>query len=196
MLDQLGTADDLALVVEQIGQELIFLRGQLHRIAGQGHLARSRVEPDIACDQFGRGVARGAADQRAQAGNQFLGLERLGDIIVGAGIEARYLVRPAVARGQHEHRGSLALFAPAVENGQPVDFRQTEIEHDRVVILGLSEKEAFLAVARRVDRITRPFERVLQLLAEIGFVLDDQNAHCDPLCASPFTGARISRCGR
>ena len=34
MLDQLGAADHLALVVHQIAEQLIFLRGQLHRLAG------------------------------------------------------------------------------------------------------------------------------------------------------------------
>jgi len=34
-----------------------------------------------------------------------------------------------------------------------------------------------LAVGREVDRIACALERALQLLAEIGFVLDDQNAH-------------------
>src|SRR3546814_517619 len=94
MLDQLGAAHHLALVVQQIAQQLVFLRGQLHRLAGARNLARARVEPHVAGGQFGRGIARSAADQRAQAGDQVLGLERLGEIIVGPGIEPRYLVRP------------------------------------------------------------------------------------------------------
>ena len=71
----------------------------------------------------------------------------------------------------------LALLAPAVEHGQPVDLGQAEIEHDRVVTLGLAEEKPFLAVGGEVDRIARAFQRVLELLAQIGFVLDDQNAH-------------------
>src|SRR3546814_6844652 len=57
---------------------LIFLRGQLHRLAVERHAARARVETDLARDQLARCIARGAADQRAQAGDQFLGLEQIG----------------------------------------------------------------------------------------------------------------------
>ena len=51
MLDELGPADHLALVVHQVGQELIFLRGELHRLAGLGDLARAGVEADVARDR-------------------------------------------------------------------------------------------------------------------------------------------------
>src|SRR6188508_1514701 len=44
MLDQLGAADDLALVMEQIGQELVLLRGELHRLAVARDLAAARIE--------------------------------------------------------------------------------------------------------------------------------------------------------
>src|SRR5688572_23523244 len=42
MLDQLGARYHLALVVHQIAQELVFLRGQPHRLAAQGDAARAR----------------------------------------------------------------------------------------------------------------------------------------------------------
>lgn len=38
----------------------------------------------------------------------------------------------------------------------------------------------FLAVGGEVDGIACALQRILQLLAEIGFVLDDQNAHVIP----------------
>ena len=39
----------------------------------------------------------------------------------------------------------------------------------------------FLAIGREVDRIACAFQRGLQLLAEIGFVFDDQDAQVLPL---------------
>src|SRR4051812_22098136 len=61
MLDELGPADDLALVVHEVGEELILLRGELHRLAVLGHFAGARVETDVAGPELGRGVARRAA---------------------------------------------------------------------------------------------------------------------------------------
>ncbi len=39
------------------------------------------------------------------------------------------------------------------KHGEPVDFRQPEVEHDGVIALGLPEKIRPLAVSRRVDGI-------------------------------------------
>ena len=181
MLDQLGAAHHLALVVEQVAEQLVFLGGQLHRLAAARDLARARVEPDVARGQLGGGIARGAADQGAQPGDQFLGLERLGDIVVGAGIEAGHLVRPAVARGEHQDRGGLAFLAPAVEHGQPVDLRQAEIEDDRVILLVGAEIEALLAIGGEIHRIARAFQRVAELLPQVRLILDDQQSHVIPL---------------
>src|SRR3546814_2009118 len=47
----------------------------------------ARVEADVARDQLARRIARGAADQRAQPRDQFLGLEGLGEIVVGPRVE-------------------------------------------------------------------------------------------------------------
>src|SRR6185295_12249237 len=86
-----------------------------------------------------------------------------------------------------------ALLAPAVENGEPVDFRKPEIEDHRVVIFGRAEIMAVLAVRGEIDGITRAFQRRAQLPPEIGFVFDDQHTHL----ASPnlFIFAVNPRCG-
>ena len=104
----------------------------------------------------------------AQARDQLLGLERLGEIVVGAGVEAGHLVRPAVARGQHQHRHLDALLAPAVEDGEAVDLGQAEVEDDRVIGLGRAEIMAVLAVGGMVDGIARAFERRAQLRLRLG----------------------------
>src|SRR5690348_16779724 len=57
MLDQLGPADDLALVVHEVAQQLIFLRGEFDRLARLGDLARAGIEPDVARNELGRGIA-------------------------------------------------------------------------------------------------------------------------------------------
>src|SRR3546814_19183896 len=49
--------------------------------------ARTGIEPDRAGHQFGRGIAAGAADKRAQTGDKLFGLERLGEVIVRPGLK-------------------------------------------------------------------------------------------------------------
>jgi len=104
MLDQFGAGHHAAGMVHQIGEQPVFVAGELDRIAVDRDAAGARIEPHRAAHELALGVADRAAQQRAHAGKHLLQMERLGDIIVGAGIEALHLVAPAVAGGEHEHR--------------------------------------------------------------------------------------------
>src|SRR5580698_4511635 len=104
MLDQFGARDDLATLIGEIGQEPVFQAGELDGIAVQGDATGAGVDVQGADIDVGGGEAGGAAQERTQPCQQFLGIERLGEVIIGPGIEARHLVAPAVARGEDQDR--------------------------------------------------------------------------------------------
>ena len=108
--------------------------------------------------------------------DQFVELEGLGKIVIGARVEPGDLVRPAVACGEHEHRRDAAFLAPAIEHGQPVNLGKPEIEHDRVIIFGRAHEMPVLAIGREIDGIADALKRGLELFAERGLVFYDQNA--------------------
>ena len=97
----------------------------------------------------GRRVPGGAAHQRTQPHHQFLDPERLGEIVVGACLEAVDLVGPAVARGQDQHGQVAAVLAPRAQHLRAGHFRQAEIEHGGIVGLGVAEMLAVLAIRPR-----------------------------------------------
>ena len=119
-------------------------------------------------------MADRAAQQRADARQHLLEVERLGHIVVGAGVEALHLVAPAVARGEHQHRHGAAGAAPGLEHRDAVHLGQADVEDDRVIGLGLAEVVAFLAVEGAVDHIAGVGQRGRELAVEIGVVLDDE----------------------
>jgi hypothetical protein len=80
-------------------------------------------------------------------------MERLGDIIVGAGVEALHLVAPAVARGQDQHRHGAAGAAPFLQHRNAVHLRQADVEDDGVVGLALAEKWPSSPSKRAIDHI-------------------------------------------
>ena len=100
-------------------------------------------------------MAGGAADQRPHPRQHLLDMERLGDVVVGAGVDAGHLVAPAVAGGQDQHRHLAAVAPPALDDADAVHLRQADVEHDRVVGLGVAEEMPFLAVDRRGRRRSR-----------------------------------------
>ena len=135
-------------------------------------------------------MAGGAPDQRPQPRQHLLDVERLGDIVVGAGVDARHLVAPAVARGQDQHRHLAAVAPPALDDADAVHLRQADIEHHRVVGLGVAEKMPFLAVERLVDDIAGIDQRVGDLPVQVLVILDDEYAH-GIMILLPETGSDI-----
>ena len=104
-------------------------------------------------------------------------MERLGHVVVGAGVDARHLVAPAVARRQHQHRHLAAVAPPALDDADAVHLRQADVEHHRVVRLGVAEEMAFLAIIGAVDDIARIGKGIRQLPVQVLVILDDEYAH-------------------
>ena len=63
------------------------------------------------------------------------------------------------------------------EDRQAVDPRQSEIEHDRVVALGVPEEVGAIAVGRDIHRVSGAAERFRQLGRQPRFVFNDQYPH-------------------
>ena len=139
---------DAAAVMHQVRQHAELVAGQLHRRAVDASPRAMRGSSATAPQRSsGATWPLRAADQRAQPRQHFLHPERLGDVVVGAAVDALHLLVPAAARGQHEHRHGQCRLAPARSSVRPSTLGQAEIEHDRVVALGLPEKVGALAVA-------------------------------------------------
>jgi len=75
-----------------------------------------------------------AGSMHAARAIQFLGLERLGQIIVGAGSEAATL-SDQLSRASIPAPASSSPPCATVEHGEAVDLGQAEIENHRVIIL-------------------------------------------------------------
>ena len=58
-----------------------------------------------------------------------------------------------------------------------VALGQADVEHDRVIGLGVAEKPALLAVEGAVDRVARRLQRRHDLSVEIAIVFDNKKAH-------------------
>ena len=137
--------------------------------------------------------------QGADAGQDFLHVEGLGDVVVGAGVEARHLVAPAIAGGKDEDRHLAPGAPPFLENADAIHDGKADVEDDGIVRLGVAEKVAFLAVLGRVDRIAGVGECGHQLPVQVRVILNHQQSHAEPLSCSrtkrmPFTRPGPGRC--
>ena len=81
-------------------------------------------------DDLGGGAAVGAAQHRLHPRDELGGRERLGEVVVGAELEAEHAVDLAVAGGEEDHRDRRRLAEPAAHL-EPVDVGQADVEHDQ-----------------------------------------------------------------
>ncbi len=177
VFDQLGPRHHAVTVVHQVFEHLVLVRGQLDRVAVDRHAPGPAVEAHRADLDLVRGMTGGAPNQRADPGEHLLDVEGLGDIVVGAGIDALHLVAPAIARREDQHRHLAAVPAPFLEHRDAVHLRQADVQHHRVIGLGIAEEMALLAVLRGVDRVAGFLEGRDELPIEISVVLDDEHPH-------------------
>ena len=176
--------------MHEIGQQPVFVRGQLDRRALDADAAGAGVEAHRPAVELALGVAGGTAQQRADAREHLFEVERLGDVVVGARVEPLDLLAPAVARGEDQDRHGAAGAAPILQHRNAVRLGQADVEDHRVVGLGLAEILAFLAVEGAVDHVARVGQGGGELTVEVGIVLDDEETQVEALivqCASIMT---------
>src|SRR3954470_13546866 len=177
LVEQLLARDDEALVAHQVLEQLELALGELDLPVGAAHLVRIGVEGQVAHPQRRHAAGRPAAQQRAQAGEQLLALERLDEVVVRADVQALHTRIERVARGQHEDRRVVVVFAQPPGDVDAVEAGQPEVEHDQIGQEGMDVLERLDAVAGELDLIALQAQRALQHLRDVLVVLDDEHAY-------------------
>ena len=134
------------------------------------------------------GLGGHPAQQRAQPGEQLLERERLGQVVVGPGVEALDPVADGVARGEHQDRDAVADLAQGAGGLQPVEARHHHVHHDGVGVDAADAGQRLGAVGGGRDVVAVELQRPAQRLAHGTVVLDDEDVLALGL-RSAFTGS-------
>src|SRR4051812_13467108 len=129
LVEQALARDDQALVAHQVLEQLELALGEIDLALAAEHLVRIGVQGEVADAQRRHPARRPPAQQRAQAGQELLALERLDEVVVGAGVEALHARLERVAGGQHQNRDVLAVVAQLLGDLDPVEPGQPEVEN-------------------------------------------------------------------
>ena len=147
------------------------------KAARRGGQRESRaVQRDAAERQSGI-ARRPAAGDRAQRGEQFLGVEGLGEVVVGAAVKPLHLVVHLRLGGQQQHRDRIPGRAQPPEHGDAVGLRHHNVQHRHVVLARFQIRQSVLAVFHRVDGKEILFEDFHERTGQRPFILCKQDAH-------------------
>src|SRR3954468_3437252 len=170
-------------LVHQALQQLELGERQPHGLGGDRHPALALVEHHVGDLQqpVVEQVAVGAAQDRADARPQLGEAERLGDVVVGAGLQALDGVGLGVQRGQHDHRRDVA---PGAQRAGDVVARRAraerDVEQDDVEVAAARLLQRVVAVGDRRDAVTLPLEGAGEHVAEGVVVVDDEDVERRP----------------
>ena len=118
------------------------------------------------------------------AGDQFVLVERLGHVVVGAEAEAADLVLDAGHAGQDQDRRLHLRQTQGPQHFVAGHVGQVEIEEDEIVVVELAEIDAFFTQIGRIDVEAFGLEHQLDALCDRAVIFDQKNAHEKVLSAS------------
>src|SRR5262245_13968483 len=168
---------DGAAVAQEILEYLEFLRGQVEGLCASRHLVRDQIHLEILVLQFEDLIHAPPAQQRPNACEQLGEREWLGEVIVGAMVEADNPVFDRVLRRQDQYRCLNATFAQRGEDIDAIAARQHEIEQQEVKGCLICQEEALFSGGRNRNFIMLRLETRAQRIRDLCFILDNQNAH-------------------
>ena len=112
--------------------------------------------------------------------------KRLGQVVIGTGLQTRNDILYRILGRQHEDRSDDLLGPQLLEHGEAVLLRQHPVEHDQVHRLFRGQRQPFLAVGSQQHFVVFLFEPSLDKARHLLFVFNDQNTHTRFLL--PFIG--------
>jgi hypothetical protein len=136
------------------------------------------------------GVALRATDHGVNAGDQLILVERLGHVVVGAAREGLHLGVDLGGTRQDHDRGVDLADPQRAQHVHAAHVRQIEVEQDEVVVVDLSQIDAFLAQVGSIDVESLGLQHQLDALRRCAVVLNQQYAH-QPLLVRSRNAPRI-----
>src|SRR5262245_21893162 len=131
LLEELTVGDEPPGMLRQLTEQVEFDRCQVDLRLAPPDRAIRQIDLEVAHPDPGVAILAAAAQDSPHAGEQLLGPEGLGDVVVCPGVERAHLLMLIADRRQHDDR-HLAPAADLRGNVRPVAVGKDQIEDDRV----------------------------------------------------------------
>lgn len=176
-LQERRSADDFSGMKHEVLEELELLGSQVeYAIADRDDMPQT-IQSHRAAAQHVEPLGAAAPGERADPGQQLVELERLGEVVVGSGIEPADHVLHRIARSEHQDR-SAATFAPELRGDlKAVLLRQHHVEQDDVVIVYVSQQGGLIAVGRYVHHVALLLQTVVDEPGHLTVIFYDEDLH-------------------
>ena len=131
----------------------------------------------------------GAAQDGLDAGDQLARIEGLGDIVIGAQLQADDLVHIVVAGGEHDDGqvGRESARAHLTADRPPVDLGKHEVEDHQSRELAGNQFERLGTGAGGLRAVALPLQVHTHQFDDVGFIIDDEDGSTRSFWQPPST---------
>jgi len=158
-VEQVGAGEDLAGPRGEAGQQVELLRGEPHRAIADSNRALIEVQLHGAAAQPAAGrrlrlllpVRPHPPQDGLRAGHQLAEAEGLGQVVVGAELEAEHAVDLGRSSREDQQGREVAAAAQGAADLPAVGPRQHQVEDEQVEVVGLQPVEGGATVALDLD---------------------------------------------
>ena len=154
-------------------------------IEGQDPAQRWTSQQDV--------LRREPGEQALDPGEQLCRVERLDEVVVGAGPQAAHLLLDLALGRQHDDRDVAGgpLLRPDLRGDLvAVELREHDVQEDQVGCLGAPQAESFRAIRGDEDVVALLLERVLQESLDVRVIVDDEDlAHQSSIGSAGSSGS-------
>ncbi len=175
--EEVVLGDHAARGAHEHAHDLELLLGEVHVAAVAAQVVGVEVEGQVAELHLVDGHLALAAGEGADAGEQLVGVDGLGHVVVRAAVESLDLVGGGGLGGHDDDGGGHAVATQLVHDLEAVHLGEHDVEDHDVVLAGLRELVAGLAVVcgLRVAAVLR--QDVAHGVVEVLLVFDNQDVH-------------------
>ena len=177
LLEQRGAADDLVGMEEEVLQELELPRREIEGVAVDRGDVAEPVERELPVAQHVEPGGAAPAVERADPRQQLVEAERLGQVIIRAGVEPPHDILGRVERGEHEDRGRPALAPELGGDLEAVLLRQHDVEKDDVVVVDMRQHRGLVPIGGHVHRVPFLLQPLFDEASDLPVIFDDEYPH-------------------
>ena len=164
--------------MHQVAQQAVLGRRELDLPIRAPDAVGIVVEHDVADRHAGPlvGLPAPATQHRLDAQDQLFQAERLGQVVVAAAGEPLAQIGRVVAGGEEDHRHVVPRLAQFAAEGEPVETRQVDVEHEDVPGVVAGQGQPFRTGRRGLDGEPGEAQRGGDEVANRLLVFDEQDA--------------------
>ncbi|MNV64472.1 hypothetical protein D3C71_1571160 [compost metagenome] len=147
----------------------------LELAGGQGQLVVTEGHAFVFAARCARHWSRLATQNGFYTGHQLIGVERLGQVIVGAQLQALDAAQLIALGGQHDDGDLIVRTTQAAAGGQAVFAGQHQVEDDQVEHFARQQAIHLLGVRYGAGAVALADEKTLQQAAKARIVVNNKN---------------------